>query len=222
MYTAAALGLLVAAFGRRAHARILVFCFALATSLILIVTLVHWQAFMDPSLPHRPLWLGAYVVDPILAALVIPPAGFLRAGQPRGRNPLSVLFVITAIALVIPGAVLLIAPGVASSVWPWALPPVLAQVYGGFFLAFAVAGLLVSLEVHPAPVRIVSVAFLAFAVLVLLASVLHLARFAPGPRTWLWFGGFIAMGVAFGIALMRDLFATATPLTRLKYRLSFR
>jgi hypothetical protein len=208
MYTAAALGLLVAAFGRRAHARILVFCFALATSLILVVTLVHWQSFMDSSLPHRPLWIGAYVVDPILAALVIPSAGFLRAGHPHGRNPLSVLFVVAAIALVIPGAVLLIAPGFASAVWPWALPPVLAQVYGGFFLAFAAAGVLAAREMHPAPVRIVTVAFFAFAVLVLLASYLHLARFAPGPRSWLWFGGFIALGLAFGTALVRDLFAT--------------
>jgi hypothetical protein len=207
MYTAAALGLLVAAVGRRAHARLLVLCFALATTVILIVTLLHWTDFMAAPLPHRPLWLTAYVVDPILGLLSIPAAGFLRPAAPR-HHALTWPLRIAAVVLAAPGVALLFVPTAVAAIWPWALPPVLAQVYGSFFVAFAAAGWLASSDAHPQAVRIVVIVLFTLAVLVLLASSLHLARFKPGPPSWLWFGGFALLGVVFGVALLRDALAS--------------
>jgi hypothetical protein len=207
MYTAAGLGLLLAAFTRRAHARILVLCFVAATTLILIVNLLHWSEFMAPTLPHRGLWIGAYVVDPILGVLVIASAGYQRASAPpavRVRDAQGMLFLVAAGVLAVPGVVLLFVPAAASAVWPWALPPVLAQVYGCFFLAFALAGALAAAEARVVPRRTVAGALLALAVLVLSGSLLHLARFKPGLASGLWFGGFTALGIAFCVALLRD------------------
>jgi len=203
LYFSAALGLLLSAFARRrVDTRIFVFCFGLATTLILGVTLLHWPDFMAAGLPHRPLWIFAYVVDPPLAALIIW-AAHLWPG-PAARQPLAPLFWTLAAVLGVTGALLLFAPAAAAALWPWTLPPVLAQVYGGFFLAFCLAGVLAAREAPGAGVRNVCLACLTLFGLSLAASLAHLDRFRPGPPSLLWFA-ILGLGVlAFAVATVRS------------------
>jgi hypothetical protein len=201
LYFSSALGLLLSIFVRhRTDARIFVFSFGLATSLILVVTLLHWPDFMADGLPHRPLWISAYVVDPILALLIIPAAGLWPIVG--GRQPLAPLFWATAGVLGLVGVVLLPAPAMAASLWPWTLPPVLSQVYGGFFLAFALAGGLAAREPSRVAVRNVAISCLTLALLSLLASLLHFDRFKAGPATLVWFGTLVVGAAAFAAALL--------------------
>ena len=99
------------------------------------------------------------------------------------------------------GLVLLFAPDLASAYWPWTLPPILGQLYAAFILTFAVGAALAARETSPLAIRTFVIASLALAVLVLIASALHVDRFRPEPVTFIWFGAFGLGAVAFTVAL---------------------
>jgi hypothetical protein len=204
LYAAAALGVLLSALVRRREdAQVFVVGFGLATTLIGIVTVLHWSEFMDPALPHRPLWLTAYVLDPILALVIVPAAGLWRFPAGAGPRLLAIPLAVQSAVLGAAGLVLLVLPSVAAAAWPWALTPVLAQIYGSFFLAFSVGGVLAIRMRRPVTTRNLVVALLAMSCLVLTASLLHAERFKPGPVSWLWFGAFAVGAVTFAVGLLR-------------------
>src|SRR5262245_12586342 len=67
LYLAGGVGVLWAALSKRApETRVFVWGFGLATGMILVLTLVHWGEFMADGLPHRPIWIFDYVMDPLL------------------------------------------------------------------------------------------------------------------------------------------------------------
>jgi hypothetical protein len=190
LYIAGGLGVLLAAFARtRADTRIFVIGFGVATALILVLTGLHWSEFTDDALPHRPVWLFDYIVDPIMALAVVVAARLWPPPPPR-RHRLTGFFSGQALIFGVAGATLVLIPGPVAAAWPWALPPVLAQLYGCFFLTFAVGAGFAAREDRPVANRNLLLSTLLLAVLVLLASVLHFDRFKPEPVTWLWFGAF--------------------------------
>jgi hypothetical protein len=103
------------------------------------------------------------------------------------------------------GLLLLLAPDVAATYWPWALPPVAGQLYGCFILTFAIGAALAAREREPRAVRDFLIASFALCALVLLASSLHLDRFKPDVITPIWFGAFALGGVAFGSGALLSL-----------------
>src|ERR1700682_1897226 len=75
LYVGGGIGVLLAAVSkRRSEARLFVVGFGVATLLILILTLQHWSDFMAEPLPHRAVWIFVYVVDPLVALVMIPVA----------------------------------------------------------------------------------------------------------------------------------------------------
>ncbi len=188
LYIAGGVGVLwAAAFARRrSEARLFVIGFGFATALILVLTIVHWSEFMADELPHRPVWLFDYVADPLLALVIVPAAALWppRAGV---RHRLTPLFVVEACIFGSLGLALLVAPAAVASGWPWNLPPLLGQLYACFFLTFAVGAALAARETEPRAIVAFGASTLVLAVLVLLASLLHLDRFKPEPVTWIWF-----------------------------------
>jgi hypothetical protein len=75
--------------------------------------------------------------------------------------------------------------------WPWKVSPLLASIYAGPFLAYGACAFLLAREARPEARRIVLASMLAFSLLALLASLLHLPLFRfDGPAAWVWFGGF--------------------------------
>lgn len=202
LYIAGGVGVLLAAFSRRrAETRIMVIGFAVATTLILVLTLLNWSAFMDDALPHRPVWLFDYVADPVLGLLVIAFARLLPRGGGE-RNALSALFVAQTVLFGALAVVLFSAPDVAAAAWPWALPPLLGQLYACFFLTFAVGAALASAEPAWRPISAFLAASFSLAIGVLVASVLHLDRFKPEAVSVIWFGAFVVLAVVFGGALV--------------------
>jgi hypothetical protein len=203
LYVAGGIGVLLAALSqRRSEARLFVVGFGVATSLILVVTVLHWSDFMADALPHRPVWIFDYVVDPVLAVLLVVFAG-LSPPVKGVRHRLTPLLVVQAVIFGALGLLLLLAPDVGAAYWPWTLPPVLGQVYACFLLTFCVGAALAARETSERAIRDFLIASLGLSALVLLASALHLERFKPEPVTVIWFAAFgIATGAfAIGVAV---------------------
>src|SRR5206468_8871134 len=89
LYVAGGIGVILAAIARRrSEARLFVVGFGVATLLVLILTLLHWSDFMADALPHRPVWIFVYVVDPLVALAMIPLA-YLWPPSKRVRHRLT-------------------------------------------------------------------------------------------------------------------------------------
>jgi hypothetical protein len=219
LYVAGGVGVLLAAASpRRTTARLFCVGFGFATLMILCLTLLHWSDFMDDALPHRPVWIFDYVVDPIVALVLVPLTG-LWPPRRGVRHRLSLLLWLEAAAFGALGLVLLLATGTAVAYWPWALPPVAGRLYACFFLTFALAAALAARETESRAVRDFLIASVALCVLVLVASALHIDRFKAEPITVMWFATFALGALAFGsgalVSLLRrgasDAVATAWP-----------
>jgi hypothetical protein len=205
LYVAGGVGVLLAAASPRIQsARLFCIGFGLATLMILGLTLLHWSDFMDDALPHRPVWIFDYVVDPLLALVLVPLAG-LWPPRYRARHAFSGLLWVQTIVFGALGLLLLLLPGVASSYWPWTLPPVAGQLYACFILTFAVGAGLAARETEWRAVRDFLIASFVLCVLVLVASALHIDRFKPEVITPIWFGAFGVGVVAFGSAVLMTL-----------------
>ena len=228
LYVAGGVGVLWAAVRTRkkTETRLFVVAFGIATALILGVTLLHWPDFMSDELPHRLVWIVVYVADPLLALIIVPLAGLqpdlspltgrlaravpghaLRAAatvdsRAPSRGQTCLLWA-EVVILGVAGLALLLAPDAMAARWPWNLQPIVAaQVYGCFFLTFALGALFAAAEVEPRAVAAFFLSSLTLTILVLLVSVLHLDRFKSDPVTWLWFGGFGLATAAFAWALL--------------------
>jgi hypothetical protein len=199
LYLAAAVGMILSALApSRVDTRIFVIGFGLVSVLVLVVTVLYWGDFTARRIPV--LWLVTYTADPTVTAVTFVSWKLWRAGQP-GRHALTPLFLAEFAVLGVLGMVSLLLPGLAVALWPWKITPLLAQVYGVFFLTFASGALLASSERRTSAILPVVASSCALAVLVLVASVFHLDRFTPGVPTALWFGVFGIAAVAFAVAL---------------------
>ena len=56
-------------------------------AVILAVTLLHWSDFMAVGLPHQPVWMFDYLVDPLLGVAVIHFAGLWPPWRTRRSTP---------------------------------------------------------------------------------------------------------------------------------------
>ena len=202
LYVAGGIGVILAAVAkRRSEARLFVVGFGVATVLILMLTLLHWSDFMADPLPHRAVWIFVYVVDPLVALVMVPVAGLWPPANGQ-RHALTRLLMVQAVLFGLLGLVLLFKPDIASAYWPWTLPPLLGQLYACFILTFAIGAALGARETSPRAIRDFLLASLGLTVLVLVASALHFDRFKPELVTIIWFGAFGLGAIAFAVALV--------------------
>ena len=183
--------------------RLFVIGFGLVTGMILVLTVIHWPEFTADGLPHRPLWIFDYVVDPLLALVIVPAAG-LWPPRHGFRHRLTPLLMVVAAVLGVLGLALLAIPDTVAAAWPWALPPLLGQLYACFFVTFAVGAMLAARESEAYAIRGFVLSTFTLMVLVLIVSMVHFDRFKSEPVTWLWFGAFAVGACAFGIALLTE------------------
>jgi hypothetical protein len=209
LYLAAAVGMILSAVGEDlADIRIFLFAFAVIALLVLLVTFAYWSDFAAKRIPV--IWLATYIVDPVAAAAALLTLRPLRPARP-GAHRLTPLFVLEGGILGLVGIVLLGLPGFGTLIWPWKINPLLAQVYGAFLLAFAVGALLSAREGRPAAILPTVASTTALAALTLIASLLHLDRFAPGLSNGVWFAVLALTFAAFVAALVSLLRPTPRP-----------
>lgn len=185
---------------RLAEVRIPVALAAIWTGALLLVSMLHLNEF-DFAKPQVWFWMGAYAVFPLWGGWLYFARG---AGAAARRRPADPALVGVAVLCLLLAAGLLAAPAQMARLWPWALPPLLASIYAGPFLAYGVCALMLAREAEPAARRIVLASLLAFTLLVLLASALHLKLFRfEAPAAWVWFGALAAAGLVFALRLLR-------------------
>jgi hypothetical protein len=152
------------------------------------------------------IWFGAYILYPLIALWLMwkhraPHNRLSGSALPAwARGYLSIQGVlVTVLALF-----LLLAPEFMTSVWPWKITRLLAQIYSAPFLAYGLSSLMSSRLQTWSEVRVVVRATFVFAFGVLLASFIHAALFSPGAiSTWLWFGGFVLATLMLGLLTVR-------------------
>jgi hypothetical protein len=199
----------LAILARRWHAiRVVVPMIAIWTGMLGLVSLLHLEVF-DWARAQVWTWFAAYIGFPLIAAWI---AWQQRAVEDHSADaPISAAlrayFTAQGLAVTLLAVALFVAPAVLASRWPWAITPLLAQVYSAPFLSYGLGSLLAARRHDWAEVRIVVYATLVFTLGVLVASLIHAALFnASAPATWLWFGGFALASAALGtFALAPDL-----------------
>jgi hypothetical protein len=175
---------------------------ALWTGMLLLVSLLHFGEF-DVARPQVWFWFGAYAVFPLWGGWLYFFAGAAATARRRGRAD-APLLALAALCLAL-AAALFFAPGPMAGVWPWPIAPLLASIYAGPFLAWGVCALLLAREARAEARRIVLASMLAFTLLALLASLMHLKLFHfDGAAASVWFGGFMLAAVVVAARLLRD------------------
>jgi hypothetical protein len=170
---------------------------AIWTGALFLVSMLHLDAF-DFAKPQVWFWMGAYAVFPLWGAWLYFARG---AGATAMRRPADPILLLLGAAGVLLAAALLAMPERMIAAWPWKLPPLLASIYAGPFLAWGVAAFMLAREANPAARRIVLASLLAFAMLALIASWLHEKLFDfGGNAARVWFG---ALGAAAVLVALR-------------------
>ena len=188
-----------------AEVRVMVRVIAIWTGMLFIVSLFYLGEF-DYSRTQVWIWFGAYLIYPLIALWLM-----WKDRAPHDRLSGSTLpawvrgylsaqgVLVTALALL-----LLLAPEFMTSVWPWKITRLLAQIYSAPFLAYGLSSFMISRLQTWAEIRVVVTATFVFACGVLLASFMHGALFSlRAISTWLWFGGFVLATIMLGLLTVR-------------------
>jgi len=175
------------------------------TGWLLVVTLLHWDAF-DFGKPQTWFWLVAYVVYPIVAAWLFrkrpsaEPSPQMRIAQPW----VAAFLWVEGALLVALAAACFLAPAWTASIWPWKISTFLTQVYSGPALAYGVGALVLAARRNWEETLRPALGMTVFALFAILGSLRHLALFTAGsPSEILWFTllGILSLGSA-GIVLL--------------------
>ncbi len=181
---------------RWAEVRVVPVITAIWTGGLLLVTLLHLEAFDFTTMQTR-IWFGAYLAYPLIGTWILVRRRRDEIGDEPGRVPADWTrrcltgqgVVLTAVALA-----LLLAPGPMAAGWPWPVTPLLVQIYSAPLLAYGIGSLLLARARTWREMRIGVVGIGLFALAALVASVIHRDLFAAGdPAAWAWFGALAAL-----------------------------
>jgi len=186
-------------------ARPAVYPVAVIALLLLVITLIHLDRFDLDSL-FGVFWVVTYVLVPVLLGWAIADqlrsAGEDRRGAKRLPRALRRALVVEGVVMVLTGALLLIAPGAADDIWPWALSPLTSRAIGSFLFGVGLAALIAIRDDDPLSFRGAAHAYTALGLLELLALNLHTPDLGDRPlATALYAAFWIAVVVTGGYGL---------------------
>ena len=179
---------------------------AIWTGMLLVVSLFHLDQF-NSGLTQVWFWFGAYIVYPIvgfwLAYSYRPEQAPKSSVVPDGVRWYLATQGVICVAL---AALLFFQPAIMALLWPWRITPLLTQIYSGPFLSYGIGSLLLAWHRNWIDMRIALASMFAFALLVLIASYIHLPTFgAFGPAAYVWFLGFGIATVVLGAFTLRAM-----------------
>ncbi len=180
------------------EARVVTVILAVWTGMLGFVSILNLPAF-DWSRGPTWFWFLAYFGFPLIALWVAWCQRHETAHPARGAisQALRAYLIIQGGIFIALALCLLVAPRFMTTVWPWAIPVLAAQIYGAPFLAYGLGSLYAARQQAWSEVRIAVLGTLVFALGVLAASMLHANLFdMRAPSAWLWFGGFGVAGLA--------------------------
>ena len=163
------------------------------TGWLLVVTIVHWEAF-DPGRVQVRFWLVAYLAFPVVAAwLAWRGRSSAPDETPDAHDAIGPAWVVAClraagVLLLVTAVLMFVTPGLVARLWPWKLSDFLAQVYSGPVLGYAVGCLAMARLRRWSAAQIPAVGMAVFAALAIVASLRHLELFARGGvATIVWF-----------------------------------
>lgn len=183
--------------------RIVVPMIAIWTGMLFVVSLFYLPDF-DFRREQVWIWFAAYTIYPAIAAWLT----WKKRAAPdaEGDTPLPsaarVFLAGQGIILTLLALALLFLPNVMTAQWPWPITPLLAQIYAAPFLSlsYGVGSLLHARRRTWSQIQIAVIAFALFALLILIASLIHRQLFSSADLSdWLWFAGFIIMLLGNGL-----------------------
>jgi hypothetical protein len=158
---------------------------------MLASTILHFDRFHHGTILFYG-WFAVYIFTPIL----LPIAYWLNRRYDPGVQPgealvpqsLRIVMAIVGGLLVALGLAMFLAPAAFATVWPWRLTPLMARVFGGWFLLPGTAGITALMEPRWSTYRPVLPVVVVWQVLLLIGSLMHLADFDfTRPSAMLWF-----------------------------------
>jgi len=176
------------------------------TGMLCLISLLNLSAF-DLSLLPVQVWFASYIIYPILSIwMTIRQPSMMEAaslpGPALARWAKSFLLV-QGILVSMLSVALFFAPGLMSTLWPWKVTPVLAQMYAGPLLSYGLGSFLFAKQEQALGVRSIVPAMLAFTVTTVIVSFVHISLFSFNEIVdLLWFAWFIISSLFLAIMTM--------------------
>jgi hypothetical protein len=193
----------------RAEVRWAVQLIGIWTGMLFIISLLNLSAFDFNLLPVQ-IWFASYIIYPIIALwMTIQPSHLMDAGdlpRPKLAGWARGFLLAQGILFSLLAVFLFFAPAFMSSLWPWKVTPVLAQMYAGPLLSYGLGSLLLSRQEKWLGVRAILLGMLIFTVTTVIISFLHISLFALNEvPDLLWFGWFILASLILGLPTLRAI-----------------
>jgi hypothetical protein len=196
----------------RAEVRWAVQLIGIWTGMLFIISLLNLSAFDFNLLPVQ-VWFASYIIYPIISLwMTLQQSHLMKAGDLSGP-PLAGwargFLLIQGILFSLLAALLFFAPAFMTTVWPWKVTPVLAQMYAGPLLSYGLGSLLFSWQEKWLGVRAILPGMLVFTVTTVIISFIHLGLFSfTELPDLLWFGWFILASLILALLTFRALQAS--------------
>jgi hypothetical protein len=179
------------------------------TGMLFIISLLNLTAFDFSLLPVQ-IWFASYIIYPIISFwMTIQQPQLMNAGDLSGLKLAGWakgFLLVQGILFSVLAVLLFFAPAFMSTLWPWKVSQVLAQMYAGPLLSYGAGSLLFSRQEKWMGVRAILPGMLIFSVTTVLISFLHSSLFSFNEiPDLLWFGWFMFASLILALLTFRAL-----------------
>lgn len=179
------------------------------TGMLFLISLLNLSAFDLNLLPVQ-IWFASYIIYPIISIrMTLRQPDLMQAGALPGPGldgPAKGFLLAQGILFSVLAALLFLAPTLMSTLWPWKVTPVLAQMYAGPLLSYGLGSLLLSRQAKLLGVRSILPGMLVFMATTVVISFVHISLFSFNEvADLLWFGWFIAASLGLAVLTFRAL-----------------
>jgi hypothetical protein len=179
------------------------------TGMLFIISLLNLDAFDFNLLPVQ-VWFASYIIYPIIALwMTLQQPYRMMAGDLPGlglAGPAKGLLFVQGILFSGLAGLLFFAPVFMTTLWPWKVTPVLAQMYAGPLLSYGLGSLLYARQAKWLGVRAVLPGMLIFSVTTVIVSFIHIGLFSFNEvPDLIWFGWFILASLILALLTFRAL-----------------
>ncbi len=189
------------------------------TIMMLVATLVHLDRFDPAHLPFQ-VWLGIYIVTPLLVAWAWirnrrTDPGTAETDDISVPPAVRQVFAIAGGLVLVAAIVFLIWPNLAIDIWPWTLSPLTARVLAGWHVLLGAGGLVLAADGRWSAWRIPMQSILLWQALVLVNALRATADLGPaGLLNWYLLyvlGGLLAAGAFYFVMERQHKAAMPSP-----------
>ena len=179
------------------------------TGMLLVISLLNLSAFNFVRLPVQ-IWFASYIIYPFIAFwMTVTQPHLIKARDlsgPRLAGWAKGFLFLQGILFTLLALLLFFAPAFMTTVWPWRVTQVLAQMYAGPLLSYGLGSLLFSRQETWTGVRAILPGMLVFSATTVVISFFHISLFAFNELPDLvWFGWFLVSSIILAALTFRAL-----------------